>query len=59
LAAIGEQLDASHETGVSGCEEQRRAGYLVRISNPAKRQFRCHLVEHALLRSPIFTGEAE
>ena len=59
LAAIGEQLSAGDETGVIGRKEQRRAGDLVRISNPAERQFRCHLIKHALLRRPIITGEVE
>src|ERR1700722_12880076 len=59
LATIGEELGAGNETGIIGREEQRRAGDLVRISNPPERQFRCHLIEQALLRRPVVSGEAE
>ena len=31
----------------------------VALRNPAERQFGCHLIEHALLRRPVGTGEAD
>src|SRR5271156_1698339 len=59
LTAIGEQLDAGDETGLVGREEQRCAGDLLRIRDPAVRHFRGEMIEQALLRRPVVTGKAE